>query len=74
MRHFASRDAFVRQFAKKLLGYSLGRAVILSDEPLLTEIQQRLAEHDYQVGVAIECIVRSPQFRQIRGREMTVDD
>jgi hypothetical protein len=68
------RDAFVRQFTKKLLGYSLGRAVILSDEPLLTEIQQRLAEHDYKVGVAIDCIVRSPQFRQIRGREMTVDD
>ncbi|MCU0880018.1 MAG: DUF1588 domain-containing protein, partial [Pirellulaceae bacterium] len=68
------RDAFVHQFAKKLLGYSLGRAVILSDEPLLTEIQQRLAEHDYQVGVAIDGIVRSPQFRQIRGREMAVDD
>ena len=30
------RDAFVRQFCRKLLGYALGRAVQLSDEPLLT--------------------------------------
>ena len=29
------RDAFVRQFCRKLLGYALGRAVQLSDEPLL---------------------------------------
>jgi hypothetical protein len=34
---------FVRQFCKKLLGYSLGRAVQLSDEPLLDEMQSRLA-------------------------------
>ena len=29
------RDAFLRQFCRKLLGYALGRAVQLSDEPLL---------------------------------------
>ncbi len=33
------RDAFVRQFCRKLLGYSLGRSVQLSDEPLLAEMQ-----------------------------------
>ncbi|HEX4413313.1 MAG TPA: DUF1592 domain-containing protein, partial [Lacipirellulaceae bacterium] len=31
------RDAFMRQFCRKLLGYALGRSVQLSDEPLLTE-------------------------------------
>lgn len=68
------RDAFVRQFTKKLLGYSLGRAVLLSDEPLLTDIQTQLSQHEYRVGIAVEAIVRSPQFREIRGREMVAEE
>ncbi len=63
------RDAFVRQFCKKLLGYSLGRAVQLSDEPLLDDVQTRLAASGYHVGTALEMIVTSPQFREIRGRD-----
>lgn len=61
------RDDFVRQFCKKLLGYSLGRAVQLSDEPLLDEMQASLKTNDYRIGVAIEAIVKSRQFRMIRG-------
>lgn len=63
------RDAFVRQFCRKLLGYSLGRAVQLSDEPLLTDMQARLAESGYHVSAAIDMIVASHQFREIRGRD-----
>lgn len=63
------RASFVRQFTKKLLGYSLGRSVQLSDEPLLTEILTKLDMHDYQVDLAVESIVLSPQFRQIRGKD-----
>ncbi len=62
------RPAFLRQFCKKLLGYSLGRAVQLSDEPLLTTMQAQLAANDYHVGTAIDLIVASRQFREIRGR------
>lgn len=61
------RDAFLHQFCRKLLGYALGRAVQLSDEPLLADMERQLAEGDYKVHVAIEAIVRSPQFREIRG-------
>lgn len=68
------RDDFVRQFCRKLLGYSLGRAVRLSDEPLLREIQNELAANDYRVGTAIEMIVLSRQFREIRGRDATGDE
>ncbi len=60
------REDFVRQFCKKLLGYALGRAVQLSDEPLLTDMQQRLIENDYRVSVAIEAVVTSPQFLRMR--------
>jgi hypothetical protein len=61
------KDAFVRQFCKKLLGFSLARGVQLSDEPLLDEMQERLAANSYRVSVALETIVRSRQFREIRG-------
>lgn len=62
------RDAFVRQFCRKLLGYALGRSVQLSDEPLLEEMQAELKANDDRVSAAIEAIVRSRQFREIRGQ------
>ncbi len=68
------QDAFLRQFCRKLLGYSLGRAVQLSDEPLLAEMQSALRTKDYRVAIALEAIVRSPQFRDIRGREMAQEE
>jgi len=68
------RDAFLRQFCRKLLGYSLGRGIQLSDEPLLTEMQQQLAQHDYRFSVAVETIIASPQFRMIRGKDVLVGD
>lgn len=68
------RDAFLKQFCRKLLGYALGREVQLSDRPLLTEMQKQLKAGDYRVGIAIESIVRSPQFREIRGRETAHED
>lgn len=68
------KDAFVRQFCKKLLGYALGRGVQLSDEPLLDEMQERLKANGYRVGVALEAIVRSKQFREIRGSQNTTED
>ncbi|MFM8291755.1 MAG: DUF1588 domain-containing protein, partial [Planctomycetia bacterium] len=61
--------AFERQFIRKLLGFALGRGVQLSDEPLLDDIQAALAANGHRASVAVEAIVQSPQFRQIRGRE-----
>jgi hypothetical protein len=68
------REAFVRQFCRKLLGYALGRAVQLSDEPLLAEMQQELASQDYKVWIAVEAVVNSRQFREIRGAQSPSDD
>jgi hypothetical protein len=63
------RDDFLRQFSRKLLGYSLGRGLLLSDRPLINSIVARLSSDGYHVGDAIELIVRSPQFREVRGRD-----
>jgi len=68
------RDAFVRQFCRKLLGYALGRSVQLSDEPLLSEMQSKLKAGDHRISVAIETIVLSRQFREIRGRDAPDED
>jgi hypothetical protein len=67
-------DAFLKQFCRKLLGYALGRAVQLSDGPLLTDMSKQLKANDYRVGVAVENIVRSKQFREIRGREVADEE
>jgi len=68
------REAVVRQFCKKLLGYALGRGVQLSDHPLIDEMTSQLASHDYRFSAALETIVRSQQFREIRGREAPLAD
>jgi hypothetical protein len=62
-------DAVLRQFCRKLLGYALGRGVQLSDELLLTEMQQQLKKNEYRFSAAVETIVRSRQFRKIRGKD-----
>ena len=67
------RDAFVRQFCKKLLGYALGREVGLSDKPLLESMQEQLAKKDFRFSVAVEAIVTSEQFRNIRATVVKVD-
>ncbi len=68
------RDAVLRQFCRKLLGYALGRSVRLSDKPLVTEMQRQLAAHDYRFSAAVETIVRSKQFREIRGRDTVSEE
>jgi hypothetical protein len=68
------RDAFLKQFCRKLLGYSLGRGVLLSDAPLINEMRDQLKKHDYKISAAMETIVRSKQFREIRGKEMASEE
>ena len=61
-------DDVLKQFCRKLLGYALGREVQLSDFLLLEEMQRRLKVNGYRFNEAVEAIVKSPQFRKIRGR------
>jgi len=59
------RDDFTRQFCRKLLGYALGRSVQLSDKPLIEQMMMS----DLRFGTLVEHIVRSRQFRELRGRD-----
>jgi hypothetical protein len=68
------RDAFLKQFCRKLLGYSLGRGVLLSDGPLINEMRAQLKSNHYRMSAAFETIVRSRQFREIRGTAMSSEE
>jgi hypothetical protein len=59
------RDDFTRQFCRKLLGYALGRSVQLSDKPLIEQMMRT----DLCFGSLVDLIVRSSQFRDLRGRD-----
>ena len=51
------------------LGYALGRAVTLSDTSLLDEMVAALDKNEGRVSAAVLAIVRSEQFRMIRGSD-----
>ncbi|MCY2970734.1 MAG: DUF1592 domain-containing protein, partial [Planctomycetota bacterium] len=62
---------FLKQFGRKLLGFSLGRSVQLSDQPMLETMVQ---EKEHHFGDLIETIVRSRQFREIRGQNIELPE
>ena len=59
----------VRLFCKKLLGYAIGRSATLSDSALIEEMVAELNKNNGKLSAAVLTIVRSPQFRMIRGAE-----
>ncbi|MFN7877650.1 MAG: DUF1592 domain-containing protein [Pirellula sp.] len=67
------RDEFTKQFCKKLLGYSLGRAVQLSDQSLIDEMEQSLKENEYRISAAFNKILESQQFRFVRTDDQIQD-
>ncbi len=68
------KDVIVRLFCRKLLGYALGRAVTLSDQTVLDQMVAELNKNDGRVSAALLVIVRSQQFRSIRGSEFASNE
>jgi hypothetical protein len=62
-----------RTFCRKLLGYALGRSVILSDQPLIEEMIDSL-EKGGPVSGALVQVATSRQFRFHRGIEATREE
>ena len=63
------KDVVVRLFCQKLLGYALGRTTTLSDTSLIDEMMVELNKNEGRVTAAVFAILRSPQFRMIRGAD-----
>jgi hypothetical protein len=62
-------DGIVRLFCRRLLGYALGRSVTLSDQPLIDEMVAELGKDGGRSSAAVRAVVRSPQFRMVRGSD-----
>lgn len=66
------QNDFVDTIDRKLLSYALGRSLQLSDDPLLLQMQQRLASGGYRFQTIVETIVTSRQFRTRRATTTTL--
>ena len=63
------KDVIVRLFCRRLLGYALGRSVTLSDQSVLDDMVAELNKNEGRLSAAVLAIVKSSQFRMIRGRD-----
>jgi mono/diheme cytochrome c family protein len=64
-----SRQEFLENLCRKLLGFALGRGLILSDQTTIRTMRGRLSADGYRFGGLVESIVESPQFLNKRGRD-----
>jgi len=63
----ASREKdYLENLSRKLLVYALGRSLILSDQPLIDRMNDRLLRSGYKFSALVDTIVVSPQFENKR--------
>ena len=62
-------DEFLNNLCRELLVYALGRGLILSDEPTIKLMRDRLSIEGHRFDGLIETIISSPQFLKKRGRD-----
>jgi hypothetical protein len=70
-RYIAERreDELVENLCRELFIYALGRGLILSDDPTIKTMRDRLSAEGHRFDALIETIVTSPQFLKKRGRD-----
>jgi hypothetical protein len=57
------RPQFAKSFTSKLLTYSLGRSLELTDEKAVEELTREFIESDYRIGNLIQLVVASDPFQ-----------
>ncbi|MBM3979786.1 MAG: DUF1592 domain-containing protein [Planctomycetes bacterium] len=62
---------FTKTLCQKFLGYTLGRSLQLSDQPLLDEMRAAFDKNDDKMSVLFELVITSPQFRTQRCKDFT---
>lgn len=67
--HEHRESDFLDNVSRKMLSYSLGRSLLISDEPLIDRMVAQLTADRYRMGTLVETIVTSPQFLNKRGPE-----
>jgi hypothetical protein len=69
IRERRQRD-FLDGFTRKLLSYALSRSLQLADEPLIQQMETRLAANSYRFSALVERLVTSPQFLNRRNTDL----
>ena len=59
----SSDELFLRNFSRKMLGYSLGRPLEYYDEPVITELLKNLRQKQLKIRPLIHAIVQSKPFQ-----------
>jgi len=67
------QDEYVETLARKMLAFGLSRSLLLSDEPLIEQVQATLEDQDFRIGSFVETIITSPQFRNRRNPGSQLD-
>ena len=65
------QNDYVNNLSRKMLVYALGRSLILSDEPLIEQMNTGLAAKQYHFSSLVEAIVTSKQFLTKRGPDVS---
>jgi Protein of unknown function (DUF1588)/Protein of unknown function (DUF1585)/Protein of unknown function (DUF1592) len=68
LRHVRHRE-FVRQLARQVLAYGLERMPIISDDPLLADLERTLEANGGAIAATLLRLIESPQFSSSRGRD-----
>jgi len=56
------QDEFVDNLSRKLVSYALGRTLVPSDEPLVGDIDHKLAAGGYRFDILVNSVINSKQF------------
>lgn len=64
---------FLSNLCRKLLSYALGRTLVLSDEPLISRMREKLVADNYRFSSLVMSIVESRQFLYKRGHIQVVE-
>ncbi|MEE2636003.1 MAG: DUF1592 domain-containing protein [Acidobacteriota bacterium] len=67
------QDEYVATLARKMLAFGLSRSLLLSDEPLIEQVQATLEDQAFRIGSLVETIITSPQFRNRRNPDVQLD-
>ncbi len=66
------QEQFNDNFCRKLLGYGLGRSLLLSDDRIIDRMKRTIAENEGSFSSLIEVIVTSSQFLKKRPHVPTI--
>ncbi len=68
------KDVVLRLFCRRLLGYAIGRETSPADQPLIDDMLAAMNQNQGHLSAAVLTIVRSPQFRLIRGGDFALPE